>query len=165
MEMKKMNKKHKGIFCSIALGCLVGVMPLSANAQRVVFPQAKQAGTATLKTRENKFVLGNNLLQVFYSVDDGVLRFDGCPEMDLLPSDVLFRVRLADCTEFSSSDMNLESVTSETYTADAQAAKGTERFEGKGIKAVFVRGNMHVEWRAVLRDGSHYLRTVMPTNA
>lgn len=165
MGMKKMNKKHKGIFCLMALGCLVGVMPLSANAQRVVFPQAKQAGTATLKTCENKFVLGNNLLQVFYSVDDGVLRFDGCPEMDLLPSDVLFRVRLADCTEFSSSDMNLESVTSETYTADAQAAKGAERFEGKGIKAVFVRGNMRVEWRAVLRDGSHYLRTVMPTNA
>lgn len=159
--MKKMNKKHKGIFCSIALGCLVGAMPLSANAQRVVFPQAKQAGTATLKTCENKYVLGNNLLQVFYSVDDGVLRFDGCPEMDLLPSDVLFRVRLADCTEFTSSDMNLESVTSETYAADAQAAKGAERFEGKGIKAVFTRGNMRVEWRAVLRDSSHYLRTEM----
>ena len=161
MEMKKKNKKNKGIICSWALGCLVGIMPLSANAQRVVFPQAKQAGTATLKTSENKFVLGNNLLHVSYSVNDGVLRFDGCPEMDLLPSDVLFRMRLADCTEFTSSDMNLESVTSETYTADAQAAKGAERFEGKGIKAVFTRGNMRVEWRAVLRDGSHYLRTEM----
>lgn len=68
MEMKKKNKKNKGIICSWALGCLVGIMPLSANAQRVVFPQAKQAGTATLKTSENKFVLGNNLLQVSYSL-------------------------------------------------------------------------------------------------
>lgn len=147
--------------CSAALGCLIGGLPMSANAQRVVFPQAKQAGMAKLEASANKYVLGNDLLHVSYSVNNGVLRFDGCPEMDLLPSDVLFRVRLADCTEFTSLDMKLENVTSETYTADAKAAKGSERFAGKGIKAVFTRGDMRIEWRAVLRDGSHYLRTEM----
>ena len=159
--MKRMNKKYTGILCSAALGCLIGGLPISANAQRVVFPQAKQAGMAKLEARANKYVLGNDLLHVSYSVNNGVLRFDGCPEMDLLPSDVLFRVRLADCTEFTSLDMKLENVTSETYTADAKAAKGSERFAGKGIKAVFTRGDMRIEWRAVLRDGSHYLRTEM----
>lgn len=159
--MKRMNKKLTGIFCSTALGCLIVGMPMSANAQRVVFPQAKQAGTATLDASANKYVLGNNLLHVSYSVNNGMLRFDGCPEMDLLPSDVLFRVRLADCTEFTSSDMKLEKVTTETYAADTQAAKGSERFAGKGVKAVFTRGGMRIEWRAVLRDGSHYLRTEM----
>ena len=44
--MKKMNKKYTGILCSAALGCLIGGLPMSANAQRVVFPQAKQAGMA-----------------------------------------------------------------------------------------------------------------------
>ncbi|WP_297262068.1 hypothetical protein [uncultured Prevotella sp.] len=156
-----MNKKLTGILCSTALGCLIVGMPMSANAQRVVFPQTKQAGTATLDASANKYVLGNNLLHVSYSVKNGMLRFDGCPEMDLLPSDVLFRVRLADCTEFTSSDMKLENVTTETYAADTQAAKGSERFAGKGVKAVFTRGGMRIEWRAVLRDGSHYLRTEM----
>ena len=156
-----MNKKLTGILCSTALGCLIVGMPMSANAQRVVFPQTKQAGTATLDASANKYVLGNNLLHVSYSVNNGMLRFDGCPEMDLLPSDVLFRVRLADCTEFTSSDMKLENVTTETYAADTQAAKGSERFAGKGVKAVFTRGGMRIEWRAVLRDGSHYLRTEM----
>lgn len=161
IEMKRMNKKLTGILCSTALGCLIVGMPMSANAQRVVFPQAKQAGTATLDASANKYLLGNNLLHVSYSVNNGMLRFDGCPEMDLLPSDVLFRVRLADCTEFTSSDMKLENVTTETYVADTQAAKGSERFAGKGVKAVFTRGGMRIEWRAVLRDGSHYLRTEM----
>lgn len=159
--MKRMNKKYTGILCSAALGCLIGGLPMSANAQRVVFPQAKQAGVAKLDASANKYVLGNDLLHVSYSVNNGALRFDGCQEMDLLPSDVLFRVRLADCTEFTSLDMKLENVTSETYTADAKAAKGSERFAGKGIKAVFTRGDMRIEWRAVLRDGSHYLRTEM----
>ena len=157
--MKRMNKKLTGILCSTALGCLIVGMPMSANAQRVVFPQTKQAGTATLDASANKYVLGNNLLHVSYSVKNGMLRFDGCPEIDLLPADVLFRVRLADCTEFTSSDMKLENVTTETYAADTQAAKGSERFAGKGVKAVFTRGGMRIEWRAVLRDGSHYLRT------
>ena len=159
--MKRMNKKLTGILCSTALGCLIVGMPMSANAQRVVFPQAKQAGTATLDASANKYVLGNNLLHISYSVNNGTLRFDGCKEMDLLPSDVLFRVRLADCTEFTSSDMKLENVTTETYAADTQAAKGAERFAGKGVKAVFTRSGMRIEWRAVLRDGSHYLRTEM----
>ena len=136
-------------------------MPTNTMAQQVVFPQQKQAGAATIKSNAKNFTLANNLLQASYSVVDGTLRFNGCKAMDLMPSDDLFRIRLADCTEFTSSDMNLESVSAETYTADINAAKGSERFDGKGIKAVFTRGNMRVEWRAVLRDGSHYLRTEM----
>ena len=55
--MKRMNKKLTGILCSTALGCLIVGMPMSANAQRVVFPQAKQAGTATMDASANKYVL------------------------------------------------------------------------------------------------------------
>ena len=134
---------------------------VTASAQKVVFPQQKQAGMATLKTDSKKFTIANSLLEASYSVVNGTLRFDGCPAMDLMPSANLFSVRLADCTEFASSDMKLQSVTSETYAANPKSAKGSERFAGKGIKAVFTRGGIRVEWRAVLRDGSHYLRTEM----
>ncbi len=156
-----MNKRLKTFIGGSALGCMLAGMPTVAQAQKVVFPQQKQAGVATLKQDAKSFTLANSLLQASYSVVDGTLRFNGCEAMNLMPSADLFRIRLADCTEFASSDMKLVSVTPETYTADPKAAKGSERFDGKGIKAVFTRGNMLVEWRAVLRDGSHYLRTEM----
>ena len=156
-----MNKKHKSMLCGILLGCLLGGTQVPAMAQKVVFPQQKQAGTARLKASTNKFTLANDLLQVSYSKKGGQLFFDGCKAMDLLPSTSLFRIRLADGTEFASSDMKLVSVTGENYEADAKAAKGSERFDGKGVKAVFTRNGIKVEWHAVLRDGSHYLRTEM----
>ncbi len=156
-----MTKYIQKIFCNAFVCCLLGGMSMPVNAQRVVFPQQKQAGMARLKASSKKFVLENSLLQASYSVRNGQLRFDGCEAMSLMPSAELFRIRLADCTEFASSDMKLVSVSPETYTADPKAAKGSERFAGKGIKAVFTRGDMRVEWRAVLRDGSHYLRTEM----
>ena len=156
-----MNKSLRTIIVWSVLGCMFAGMPTTAQAQRVVFPQQKQAGVATLKSNTKNFTLANSLLRASYSIVDGTLRFNGCKAMDLMPSADLFRIHLADCSEFASSDMKLASVTSETYDADPKAAKGSERFNGKGIKAVFTRGDMRVEWRAVLRDGSHYLRTEM----
>ncbi len=161
MKNKHIMDNFKNIVCNAMLCCMLGATAVTANAQRVVFPQQKQAGAAILKSDTKHFTLSNNLLQASYSVADGKLRFDGCPAMNLLPSAHLFSMRLADCAEFTSSDMKLESVTGETYAADPKAAKGSERFAGKGVKAVFTRGSLRVEWRAVLRDGSHYLRTEM----
>ena len=158
LRMKGILKKTFGL---VLLSCIFSNVPTAALAQKVVFPQQKQAGVAALKAETRKFVLSNSLLEASYSIVDGKLRFDGCSAMDLLPSTDLFSVRLADCTEFSSSDMKLVSVNGETYMADTKAAKGSERFNGKGVKAVFTRGSIKVEWRAVLRDGSHYLRTEM----
>lgn len=158
LHIKGIFKKTFGL---VLLSCIFSNVPTVALAQKVVFPQQKQAGVAALKAEPRKFVLSNSLLEASYSIVDGKLRFDGCSAMDLLPSTDLFSVRLADCTEFSSSDMKLVSVNGETYMADTKAAKGSERLGGKGVKAIFTRGSIKVEWRAVLRDGSHYLRTEM----
>ncbi len=156
-----MKKRYLRLLCGAFVFCMCGGMSLPANAQKVVFPQQKQAGMAVLKANAKKYVLENSLLQASWSVKSGQLQFDGCKAMDLLPSADLFRIKLADGTEFSSSQMKLESVTSENYLADASAAKGSERFAGKGVKAVFTHNGITVEWHAVLRDGSHYIRTEM----
>lgn len=156
-----MKNNVRNVFLNILLGCMLGGSTMQVKAQKVVFPQSKQAGESKLKANGKKFVLSNSLFQVSYTAVGGKLRFDGCKAMDLLPSDNLFRIRLADGTAFSSSDMKLESIVGEDYQADANAAKGSSRFAGHGVKAVFSRDGMSVVWRAVLRDGSHYLRTEM----
>ena len=155
------KRKIPNMLGAVLLGVTLGSLPIAVDAQRVVFPQQKQAGMAALGVNAQKFTLSNRLLEASYSVVDGRLRFDGCEAMNLLPTDDLFSIRLGDCTEFSSADMRLVSIEGETYTADAKAAKGSERFDGKGVKAVFAYGGIKVVWRAVLRDGSHYLRTEM----
>ena len=132
-----------------------------AYAQKVVFPQIQQAGVAHMQSQGGTYTLKNDLLSASFTQRDGKLVFDGCQEMDLMPSRELFRVALADGTRFSSCDMTLAEVSTENLTADAKAANGAERFAGKALKATFIHGDFTITWRAVLRDGSHYLRTEM----
>ena len=73
-----MNKDNlRNTFGALLLGCMLGNVATTANAQRVVFPQQKQAGVAALKAEAQKYVLSNSLLEASYSVVDGKLRFDG----------------------------------------------------------------------------------------
>lgn len=85
--------------------------------------------------------------------------------MNLKAGTDLFKVVLGDGTSFTSSDMTLVSVEEETLTGKADAVKGSDRFDGKAIKAVFKKDRLNVTWHAVLRDGSHYLRTTLEVTA
>lgn len=144
-----------GVFLFAAL---LGASP-SVRAQSVVFPQAVQAGKAQSAEADDAFLLRNDLLEARFARRGGTLLFDGCEAMNLKPGSELFRIVLGDGTAFNASDMTLESVSLEDLAADASAATGSLRLPGKALKAVFTRGGLTVEWRAVLRDGSHYLRT------
>ena len=146
--------------CCFILGNGQGIM-----AQKVIFPQAQQAGVASLVKDNNTYTLKNDLLTAKFTQADGKLYFDGCEEMNLKPGTELFKVVLGDGTAFTSADMTLESVTEEDLTGNAQAVKGSDRFNGKAIKAVFKKDKLNVVWHAVLRDGSHYLRTTLEVTA
>lgn len=151
-----MNLKSILLPAALALTCTVG-----ARAQAVIFPQAQQPGSASLATTDGSWTLSNSLLSATFTASDGTLRFGGCPEMGLLPSDDLFRVQLADGTVLTQADMAMGQVTAENLTADPAAPRGSDRFAGHAISTTFTRGNLRILWRAVLRDGSHYLRTEM----
>lgn len=130
-------------------------------AQKVVFPQATQAGVAMVETSENEYTLKNNLLTAKFIKTGDKLFFNGCEEMNLKAGTELFKVVLGDGTTFTSSQMELQSVDVEDLTGKADAVKGSDRFNGKALKAVFTKGNLTITWHAVLRDGSHYLRTTL----
>ncbi len=137
----------------------------TASAQKVIFPQQQQAGTARSSQQDSAYVLENDLLQAHYAVSNGTLLFDGCDEMALEAGTPLFSISLQDGTQIGSGDMTLESVALTDLTVDETAARGSERLDGKALEARLSGSGMDVTWRAVLRDGSHYLRTELEITA
>lgn len=130
-----------------------------AWGQAVIFPQEQQPGEAQLVTADGEYTLSNNLLTAKYTLADGVLSFGGCAELGLAPGSELFRVVLGDGTEIPASQMTMSGLEAVTLAADVDAAKGALRFPGRALQANFKSGDLNVAWSAVLRDGSHYLRT------
>ena len=132
---------------------------LQTSAQKVIFPQQQQAGTAISSVVGDTYTLSNDLLSASFVLTEGKLTFGGCEAMGMKPSEDLFSIRLANGTEVSSSAMTLNGVETEDLVADASAAKGVLKLPGKSIKATYTYRSLSLTWRAVLRDGSHYLRT------
>ncbi len=157
-----MRQTLRVFFCAF-LGVMAGWLP--AGAQKVIFPQQQQAGTAQSSSDGDSFTLENDLFQAKFSLEDGHLLFDGCEQMSLLSGTPLFSITLQDGTVMGSSDMTLGSVGLVDLTADLEAARGSEKLDGKALEATFSGQNLEVTWRAVLRDGSHYLRTEMEITA
>lgn len=138
---------------------------LQGWGQAVIFPQAQQAGTAQVSTADNVYTLYNDLLSASFLKNDGKLFFNGCEAMGLQAGTELFRIVLSDGTEVAASAMTMGEVTTTTLAADPSAAKGALKLPGKAIETTFTYGNLSMNWRAVLRDGSHYLRTELVLTA
>jgi len=129
-------------------------------AQAVIFPQEEQPGKATVSVADGVYTIGNDLFSAKFIHADGDLTFGGCEAMGLMAGGEVFKVQLADGTEIPASEFTLGNITTETLTGRSDAVKGSRRYHGVQIKAQFAHANgLGIEWRAVLRDGSHYLRT------
>ena len=61
--------------------------------------------------------------------------------------------------------MKLEDVKMVTLTENPSAATASLRYAGKALEARFTYEELSIVWRAVLRNGSHYLRTEMDIQA
>lgn len=161
---KIMNNRMKRWLGASVL-CLVIGSGQNVVAQQVIFPQEVQADKAQLVSRSKEWTLKNALLTAKFAKVKGKLIFNGCEEMNLKPGTELFKVVLGDGSTFTSSEMELVSVGTENLVGDKNAVKGSDRFNGKALKAVFKKGNLNIVWHAVLRDGSHYLRTTLDVSA
>ncbi len=133
-----------------------------AYAQAVMFPQEKQPGTARAVEESGVYTISNDLFSAKFIHADGTITFGGCEELGLMAGSEIFKVQFADGTEVPASAFTIvdDNVRIETLAADPDAVKGSKRFAGQQIAAKFAYTNgLEVAWRAVLRDGSHYLRT------
>ena len=159
-----MRKQIRNLLgCSLLTACLLSGQTITA--QSVIFPQEKQAGNASLVAERGVYTLQNDLLKAHFVAKNNHLFFDGCEQLGLLPGSELFSILLADGREVPASSMNLKSVEELNLTPAEGAAKGSLKLNGKAIEAHFTFEDLSIVWRAVLRDGSHYLRTEMDINA
>lgn len=149
--------------CSLLTACLLSGQTMTA--QSVIFPQEKQAGNASLVAERGVYTLQNDLLKANFVAKNNHLFFNGCEQLGLLPGSELFSILLADGREVPASSMNLKSIEELNLTPAEGTAKGSLKLNGKAIEAHFTFEDLSIVWRAVLRDGSHYLRTEMDINA
>ncbi len=145
------------------------IMPLTlcmgSWAQAVIFPQKKQPGVAKITQKSNSYQLANKVLKASFINTGGKLYFNGCSELGLQPSTELFKVLLGDGKIITASEMKLEDVKMATLAENPSAATASLRYAGKALEARFTYEELSIVWRAVLRNGSHYLRTEMDIQA
>lgn len=134
-------------------------------AQAVIFPQKKQPGVAKITQKSNSYQLVNKVLKASFINAGGKLYFNGCSELGLQPSTELFKVLLGDGKTITASEMKLEDVKMVTLAENPSAATASLRYAGKALEARFTYEELSIVWRAVLRNGSHYLRTEMDIQA
>ncbi len=134
-----------------------------SSASAVDFP-GESPGKSTAVQNDNSYTIGNSLLSASFDFIDGSVSFGGLKAADgtlLVKGDgPLFRITLGDGREMNSSDMVVSTPQIRQLKAAPKALCVSKQVEGQSISATFKApdGSFRVIWRAVLRDGSHYLR-------
>ena len=131
-----------------------------------VYPkQQDNVGVASISEDNGVYTLRNRVLAASYMKVGNALYFAGSNAMNLVAGTEPFTVAFGSGDNVSASAMTLKSVETETLAANASAIGGAEHFAGVQLVAnyeyEYKGAAIKIVWRAVLRDGSHYLRTEM----
>jgi len=131
----------------------------------VRFP-GPQPGVAQCRFDEGRLVLENDVLSCQWDITGGWLKLDRL--VDKLAGTAIdagkgecFQLALGDGRVLRSSDMRISGLfQTKNIVPDAKSCRLSERFIGKEILVTFglPDENLQVRWRAVLRDGSNYVR-------
>ena len=131
-----------------------------------VYPkQQDNVGAAKISEDNGVFVLSNNVLAASWMKVGEAIYFAGCDAMNLMAGTEPFTVAFGAGDNVPASAMTLKDVKAETLAANASAIGGAEHFAGVQLVAnyeyTYKGAKVEIVWRAVLRDGSHYIRTEM----
>lgn len=134
----------------------------------VLYPKQQDAvGNAQVATENNGSVitLYNNVLAATFVKERNYLWFGGSKAMNLEAGTEPFTIAFGTGYSVPASAMTLKDVKVVDVAGDAKAVGGAEHYNGKMIVAnyeyTYQEKKLEVVWKAVLRDGSHYLRTEM----
>ena len=148
----------------------VATLPVQADCETYenawVYPkQQENVGAAEMTEEDGVYTLSNNVLAASYMKVGNALYFAGSNAMNLVAGTEPFTVSFGSGDNVPASAMTLKSVETETLAANTSAIGGAEHFNGVQLVAeyeyTYKETKIEIVWRAVLRDGSHYLRTEM----
>jgi hypothetical protein len=137
-----------------------------ASGTETTEPRPRAAGSTSVVE------LHNDVIAARWSVGDRGLHLVGIEDRVAhrpisLDADV-FVLRLHDGDSVRSSEMKVVAVPQiQTLSADSASSNLAQRSAGREIAAELEdsAGHLHVTWRAILRDGSNYLRTEVTIRA
>ena len=137
-----------------------------------VYPrQQSGVGEANIDIADDNstYILYNKVLAAaFVKVGDAIF-FGGSEDMNLIGGSEPFTVSFGDGVEVNASEMRLIDLKAEPLSAEPEAIGGAKHFAGQSLVANYAYtygdAELSIVWRAVLRDGSHYLRTEMELSA
>ena len=132
----------------------------------MLYPAQQEAvGEAKVATTADTYTLYNNVLAASFVKANNSLYFAGSNAMNLLPGTEIFTVAFGSGDNVPASAMTLNSVEMQTLTGESTAVGGAEHYNGHALVAnytyTYKGATVNIVWKAVLRDGSHYLRTEM----
>ena len=134
----------------------------------VLYPKQQNAVGVAQVAKDNEgsvITLYNNVLAATFVKDRNYLWFGGSKAMNLEAGTEPFTIAFGTGYSVPASAMTLNKVEVVDVAGDAKAVGGAEHYNGKMIIAnyeyTFKEKKLEVVWKAVLRDGSHYLRTEM----
>ena len=138
----------------------------TAYTNAVLYPAQQDAvGEAKVATTADTYTLYNNVLAASFVKANNSLYFAGSNAMNLLPGTEIFTVAFGSGDNVPASAMTLNSVEMQTLTGESTAVGGAEHYNGHALVAnytyTYKGATVNILWKAVLRDGSHYLRTEM----
>ncbi len=128
-------------------------------AQTVKYPSETQPETANISQSAEGWTFSNNLFSASYTLEDGKLLFGGSNDLHLKAGTEIFEIVLGNGTKVKASEMTWSNIHQEDLTGDANAVQYSEKLNGKALLATLKYNDLTFQWRALLRDGSHYLRT------
>lgn len=151
---------------------LTAVLAAESSSAVVEFPgvtagkaQARCAETPDAGTPAKHAELGNKLFSAAFDIDaKGAVVFGGMKAADgtelLKGGTGLFTIKLANGRVFSERNMNLKNFSVTELKGKKGALPFSESLNGQAVQGVFSAPDksFSVKWRAVLRNGSHYLR-------
>lgn len=143
----------------------LGMMAAAAGSltAQVVFP-GTAPGKAYATTDSTQSVIGNKLFSAAFKPKDSGLVFAGLKtakgETVVDGGTSIFTFNMKDGSQLSSDNMTVQKLSVEELTPDSENPKYSASLPGKALRATFTNKEkgIKVEWKAVLRDGSHYLR-------
>ena len=148
---------------TIYLAAITTALASLCFASTVEYP-GKTPGNATASQSDNTYTIGNSILNASFKYKDGCVSFGGLKTASgallVKGNGPMFQITLGDGRKMNSTDMVASAPVIKELKGSKKALRASARLDGQSISATFKApdGSFHVTWRAVLRDGSHYLR-------